>query len=240
VLVTGGASGIGAALVDSFAAQGASVTFLDVADDDATKVVRRNATATTPPRYLHCDVTDVSALQSIIEAAVAQHGPVRVLVNNAANDDRHDWKSVTSEQWDARMAVNLKHHFFAIQAVAEEMANAGGGSIINFSSIAWMLGLGGMPAYVSAKAAVIGLTRSFARDLGERDIRVNCVLPGWVMTDRQRDLYMTPQAEEALLRDQCIPRLILPEEVAALVLFLAADESAACTAQSFVIDRGWT
>lgn len=241
VLITGGASGIGAALVDAFCAQGAIVSFIDIADQDADAVSHRNAArGFDRPRYLRCDVTDTDALKASVADAISQAGPITALINNAAHDERHDWRTLTSSEWDARMAVNLKHQFFTIQATADHMARAGGGSIVNFSSIAWLLSLGGMPVYVAAKAAVVALTRSFARDLGTDNIRVNCVLPGQVMTPRQRALYVTPEVEQSLMEKQCIARPILPEEVASLVLFLAADDSAACTSQSFIIDRGWT
>lgn len=240
VLITGGADGIGAALVDAFCGQGARVTFLDIDASHAARTVERAAGFGTRPCFVPCDITDSAALKSAIAGAIERDGPVRVLVNNAANDARHDWRTLTPEAWDAIQAVNLKHLFFAIQAVADSMAAAGGGSIINFSSIAWVLGLGGMPGYVSAKSAIVGLTRSFARDLGPSNIRVNAVLPGWIITQRQRELYLTPEAEARLMEDQCLKRILLPADVAPLVLFLADDGSAACTSQSFTIDGGWT
>ncbi|WP_326522798.1 SDR family NAD(P)-dependent oxidoreductase [Sphingomonas sp.] len=239
VVVTGGADGIGAALVEAFCAQQALVTFLDIDDARAAATVERAAAGGTVPHFVHCDVADVPALRSALAEAEARDGAVRVLVNNAANDARHDWREVTPESWDAGLAVNLRHQFFAIQAVADGMAMAGGGSIINFSSISWKLGMGGMPAYTTSKSGVIGLTRSFARDLGPANIRVNAVLPGWIMTRRQRELYLTPEGEEKLLADQCLKRVLMPADVAPLVLFLADDASAACTAQSYVIDGGW-
>jgi NAD(P)-dependent dehydrogenase (short-subunit alcohol dehydrogenase family) len=168
-----------------------------------------------------------------------QLGPIRVLVNNAAHDERHSIESVTPEYWDDRFAVNLRHQFFAAQAVAPGMAAAGGGSIINLGSTSWMVGQGGMPAYLSAKAAVAGLTRALARDFGPKHIRVNSVVPGWIMTERQIALWLTPEGEQELLRRQCLKRKLKPEDVARMVLFLASDDSDACTSQAFIVDGGW-
>ncbi|MBC7812937.1 MAG: SDR family oxidoreductase [Burkholderiales bacterium] len=240
VLVTGGADGIGAALVESFCRQHAVVTFFDIDDDLANDTVERiSALGLSRPQYRRCDVTDTSALQAEIALVVAECGPIHVLINNAANDERHNWACVTSTEWDRLMDVNLKHHFFAIQAVAPGMASSGGGSIINMSSISWQLGMGGMPCYVAAKSAIIGLTRSFARDLGGLNIRVNTVLPGWIMTRRQIDLHKTPEGVTKLLASQCLKRELTPEDLAPMVLFLASDDSRACTNQSFVVDGGW-
>jgi NAD(P)-dependent dehydrogenase (short-subunit alcohol dehydrogenase family) len=238
-LITGGATGIGETLVEEFSAQGAIVSFLDKNEDAGRALDERVARSSGAAHFVACDLTDVPALQSSVETAIAAHGPVRVLVNNAANDERHCWRDITAEDWDRSLQVNLRHQFFAIQAVADSMAAAGGGSIIDFSSISWMLGMAGLPAYVTAKSAVIGLTRSFARDLGSMEIRVNCVIPGWIITDKQRELYLSPMAEEKLLEEQCLKRLLLPTDVARMVLFLAADDSAGCTGQSFVVDGGW-
>lgn len=240
VLITGGGDGIGAALVEAFCEQEALVTFLDINDAAATATVSCVAKkGLNPPKFLHVDVTDTAALKSAIAESISDRGPIRALINNAASDDRHGWESVTPEYWDQRIAVNLKHHFFAIQAVAQPMAEAGGGSIVNFSSISWQLGMGGMPCYVAAKAAVIGLTRSFARDLGPFNIRANAVLPGWVLTQKQIDRYLSPEAERKLMESQCLKRRLVPDDVAPIVLFLASDASSACTNQSFTIDGGW-
>jgi NAD(P)-dependent dehydrogenase (short-subunit alcohol dehydrogenase family) len=240
VLVTGGGSGIGAAIVEQFAMQGSRVAFLDVADEASLALVENLITRCAhAPVFLHCDLRDIAALK-IAVAQVEKHlGPVRVLVNNAASDDRHNFADVTPEYWDERMAVNLKHQFFATQAVAPQMATAGGGSIINMSSIAWMIPSTGLPAYVTAKAGIVGLTRTLARELGDNDIRVNCVLPGAIMTERQRRLWMTPDYLAEIMQRQSLKRELLPEEVARLVLFLAADDSNGITNQSFVIDGGW-
>ncbi len=237
VLITGGASGIGASLVAHFAAQGALVAFLDIADDAAAALVDSVAAAGHPaPRYLHCDLRDIDALR----AAIAQVGPVTVLVNNAAHDQRHAWQTVTPEYWDERQAVNLRHQFFAIQAVAPGMIAAGGGSILNFGSISWRNKQGGMPAYTTAKAAIEGLTRGFASDLGPHRIRVNCVIPGWVMTERQIALWVTPESEADIARNQCLPDKVMPADLARMALWLAADDSRMCTAQAWVVDAGWT
>jgi len=240
VLVTGGGSGIGAAIVEQFALQGARVAFLDVADEASSRLVEDlRARCPHPPVFLLCDLTDIAALKAAVSQVEAQLGPVRVLVNNAASDDRHSFAEVTPEYWDERMAVNLRHHFFTIQAVAPRMAAAGGGSVINMSSIAWMIPSTGLPAYVTAKAGIVGLTRTLARELGASNIRVNCVLPGAIMTERQRRLWMTPDYLAEVMQRQSLKRELMPEEVARLVLFLAADDSAGITNQSYVIDGGW-
>ena len=239
VFVTGGASGIGATEVEHFAAQGARVAFVDVADAPAQALATRLRTDGHPePFYQTCDITDTAALRRAIADAAARLGPITVLVNNAANDQRHRWEDMTPEYWDERMAVNLKHQFFAIQAVAPMMREAGGGSIVNFGSISWHLGQGGMPAYTTAKAAVEGLTRGMACDLGPDNIRVNCVIPGWVMTERQVTLWLTPEAEAELMRAQFLKRKVMPEDVARLVLWLAADDSRLCSGHLWFADGG--
>ena len=239
VFITGGASGIGAEEVTQFTRQGAKVAFVDIADDAANTLVETLREAGHPtPRYQHCDLRDIAALQAAIAEAAAALGPVTVLVNNAANDQRHDYQNVTVDYWDERMATNLRHQFFAIQAVAPMMRAAGGGSIINFGSISWHTNSGGMPAYTTAKAAVEGLTKGMARDLGPDRIRVNTVIPGWIMTQRQIDLWLTPDVEEQLLRAQCPKTKLVPEDVARMVLWLAADDSSMCTSQLWVVDGG--
>jgi NAD(P)-dependent dehydrogenase (short-subunit alcohol dehydrogenase family) len=240
VLITGGAGGIGASMVEHFAAQGARVAFLDIADTAAHRLVGEVEAAGRPrPLYLHTDVTDTDALRAAIHAAGEQLGPFHVLVNNAAHDERHRWQDVTPEYWDQRIAINLKHQFFAIQAVAPAMITAGAGAIVNFGSTSWRLGNGGMPAYTASKAGVEALTRSFARDLGEHRIRVNTVLPGWVMTERQLSLWMTPEAEQVRSAGQCIKDRLYPPDMARLVLWLAADDSRMATNQTFCVDGGW-
>lgn len=229
VLVTGGASGIGALIVDAFVAQGADVCFLD-RDEKAAEQVARETGAT----FALCDLRDISSLQ----AAIGALGRFDVLVNNAARDDRHDWQDVTPEYWDERMATNLRHMFFAIQAVAPGMIEAGGGSIINLGSNSWWEASGGFPAYTTAKSAVHGLTRTMARDLGGSRIRVNTVVPGWIMTDRQKELWATPKALEAHRARQCLPDLIEPVYVARMVIFLASDDAAMCTASNYMVEAG--
>lgn len=239
VFVTGGASGIGAAEVTHFAQQGARVAFVDVADDAAEKLIATLAETGQPaPFYQHCDLKDIGALRTAIAEVGRRLGNITVLVNNAANDQRHEWQDVTPEYWDERLATNLRHQFFAIQAVAPMMRAAGGGSIINFGSISWHSNQGGMPAYTTAKAAVEGLSKGMARDLGVYGIRVNTVIPGWIMTERQITLWLTPEAEEDLLRMQCLKQKLVPDDVARLVLWLGADDSRMCTAQLWVVDGG--
>ncbi len=240
VLVTGGGSGIGASIVEQFALQCAKVAFLDIADEASSALVNElRPQCTHSPLYLHCDLMDIPALKAAIAQVESQLGPVRVLVNNAASDDRHKLADVTPDYWDERMSVNLRHQFFATQAVAPGMAKAGGGSIINMSSIAWMIPSTGLPAYVTAKAGIVGLARTLAKELGAANIRVNCVLPGAIMTERQRRLWMTPEYLAEIMHHQSLKRELIPEEVARLVLFLASDDSAAITGQSYVIDGGW-
>jgi NAD(P)-dependent dehydrogenase (short-subunit alcohol dehydrogenase family) len=191
------------------------------------------------PIYLHCDLTDITALKRAIQEAERELGSIRVLVNNAANDDRHKYGDVTPEYWDQRMNVNLRHQFFAIQAVSEGMARTGGGSIINMSSISWMIRATGLPAYTTAKAGILGLTRTMARELGSANIRVNCISPGAIMTERQRRLWMTPDYIAEIIRCQSLKRELMPEDVARLVLFLASEDSSGITGQNFIIDGGW-
>lgn len=239
VLVTGGASGIGAEHVAQFARQGAKVAFLDISDEAAAALIAGlQAEGLAPPVYLRCDLRDIAALQAAVAEVVRRLGPIEVLVNNAANDTRHRWEDVTVEYWDERMANNLRHQFFAIQAVAPMMRDAGGGSIINFGSISWHTNGGEMPAYTTAKAGVEGLTKGMARDLGGFGIRVNCVIPGWIMTQRQIDLWLTPEAEANLIRAQCLKTKLVPEDVTRMVLWLASDDSRMCSAQLWVVDGG--
>lgn len=233
VLVTGGASGIGASIVEHFAAQGARVAFLDLDADAGAAQAKR-----TGAHFERCDLRDIAALREAVARAAERVGPIAVLANNAARDDRHRLEDVTPEYWDERMATNLRHQFFAAQAVAPGMVAAGGGSIVDFGSVSWRIGQGGMPAYTTAKAAVEGLTRSLARDLGPHGIRVNTVIPGWIMTERQKALWLTPEAEAERARMQCIPDQLVPADVARLVLWLAADDSRMCTNQCWVVDGG--
>jgi D-xylose 1-dehydrogenase len=239
VFITGGASGIGASEVTHFAEQGAKVAFVDINDEAGTALAASLRDAGHPEAfYQHCDLRDIGALRRAISTAADRLGPITVLVNNAANDQRHNWEDVTVEFWDERMATNLRHQFFALQAVVPMMRTAGGGSIINFGSISWHTNHGDMPAYTTAKAAVEGLTKGMARDLGPHRIRVNTVIPGWVMTQRQLDLWLTPEAEANLLRAQCLKEKVYPPDLARMVLWLASDDSRMCTAQLWVVDGG--
>ena len=239
VFITGGGSGIGAAEVSNFAAQGARVAFVDIADEPSQALVAQLKSQGHPePFFQHCDIRDIPALQAAIGTAADKLGPITVLVNNAAHDQRHKWQEMTPDYWDDRMAVNLKHQFFCIQSVAPMMEKAGGGSIINFGSISWHALQGNMPAYTTAKAAIEGLTKTMARDLGAANIRVNCVIPGWIMTQRQIDLWLTPEAEENLMKVQCLKQKVQPADVARLVLWLASDDSRMCSAQLWVVDGG--
>ena len=239
VLVTGGASGIGATLVEEFAAQEASVGFIDIDVAAGQALASRLSGLRHAPVFIAADVTDIKALEAAIAGVRTHCGPITVLLNNAANDRRHAVGDTTSESWDAGIAVNLKHQFFAAKNVVADMKAAGGGSIVNFGSISWMLKQGGMPVYTTSKAAIQGLTRSLARDFGAFNIRVNTLVPGWVMTEKQERLWVDERAREEIARGQCINRPLLPEHIAHMALFLAADDSAMCTAQDFVVDGGW-
>ena len=241
VFVTGGATGIGASIVEHFCAQGSKVSFVDINKEAGVALVKTMAgKGYAAPRFIECDITNVENLQSAIADVIATDGAILTLVNNAANDDRHKLEDVTSEYSDDRMAINIKHQLFATQAVAGPMADAGGGTIINIGSITYIIGQGGMPCYSLAKSAVIGLTRSLAADLGPKNIRVNVVIPGWIITERQQDLWLTAESEADILEKQCIKRLLRSEDVAGPVLFLASDNSAGCAAQSFIVDGGWS
>lgn len=240
VLVTGGGSGIGAAIVERFCEQGSRVSFIDLDDEASRQLIERiGQKGGGMPRYLRCDLRDIDALRQAVETVTKADGPVRALVNNAARDDRHAIDEVTPEYFDDRIAVNLRHHFFATQAVYPGMAAAGGGSIINMGSVTWMIGQGGMPIYSASKSAIVGLTRSFARDLGPKNIRVNSVLPGWIMTERQVENWLTPEGEAELMERQCLKRKLGPDEIAKVVLFFAADDSGICTNQNYIADGGW-
>jgi NAD(P)-dependent dehydrogenase (short-subunit alcohol dehydrogenase family) len=240
VIVTGGASGIGEAIVEAFARQQARVIFLDIQDKAAETLIQRLEKAGCAlVKYFHCDLTDIGALQKIMGEVLQSFPPVDILVNNAGNDTRHAIDEVTSEYWDRCMQVNLKHQFFMAQAVLPGMRQAQRGAIINMSSIGWIIPSTGMPIYVTAKAAVVGMTRTLAHEVGVDGIRVNAILPGAILTDRQRELWFTEEYKQQILSRQAIKRMILPEEVAKLILFLGSDESLAITNQSFIIDGGW-
>lgn len=240
VLVTGGATGIGESLVRHFAHQGARVAFLDLQDEPAIALRNELSVAgCAAPLYLHCDLTNIEALRESVRRVLAAFGTIDVLVNNAGHDQRHKTEDFTPDAWDHCLQQNLKHYFFCIQAALPAMKAAGRGSIINMSSISWMIPSTGLPAYVTAKAGIVGLTRTLAHELGPHGIRVNAVLPGAIATERQKKLWYTPEYKTEILGRQALKRDILPEDVARLVLFLAADDSSAITNQSYVVDGGW-
>jgi D-xylose 1-dehydrogenase len=239
VIVTGGGSGIGEAIVRAFARQNAKVGFLDINKPASEAVAADLAEKGATVRFEHCDLTDVEALRRSIAAIRAELGPVSVLINNAAHDERHRTEDVTPEYWDNRVAVNLRHQFFCAQAVLEDMKAAQDGVIINFGSVSWMVGQGGMAAYTASKSAVLGLTRSLARDFGSYNIRVNAIAPGWIMTQRQIDLWLTPEGEKELMERQCLKRKLVPADIAKVAVFMASEEASACTNQHYVVDGGW-
>lgn len=240
VIVTGGASGIGEAIVEGFAMQRATVIFLDIQDAAAEQLIRRLESSGCPaPNYYHCDLTDIDALQETIHQLLRRFGTVDILVNNAGDDTRHSIAEVTAASWDRLMAINLKAQFFMAQSLIPAMQKMKRGSIINLSSISWIIPSIGMPVYVTAKAAIVGMTRTLAHELGADNIRVNCVLPGATLTERQKRLWLTEAYQAEIINSLALKRMILPEEVARLILFLAADDSAAITNQGYVIDGGW-
>jgi NAD(P)-dependent dehydrogenase (short-subunit alcohol dehydrogenase family) len=240
VIITGGAQGIGASAVEHFALQGSRVAFIDLADEASQSLIHHlTSRCAHPPLYLHCDLTDIPALQHAIAKISRKLGTPHVLINNGASDERHPFEEVTPDDWDRRMALNLRHQFFAAQAVAPAMKSAHAGSIINMSSIAWIIPTQNTMVYNMAKAGVVALTRSLAHDLGPYNIRVNAILPGSVLTEKQKRLYVTSEYEQHLMQVQSLKRHVLPADVARLMLFLAADDSSAITNQSHIIDAGW-
>ncbi|MHB8815870.1 MAG: SDR family NAD(P)-dependent oxidoreductase [Steroidobacteraceae bacterium] len=239
VLVTGGGSGIGEAIVRQFAAQQAKVAFIDIAVEPSRALVRELESAGTSVHFEPCDLTDIPAMQRSVAAIRKSLGPILVLVNNAAHDERHATEEVTEAIWDSRIAVNLKHQFFCAQAVIPDMKAAGKGSIINLGSISWIIGQGGMAGYTASKSAVLGLTRSLARDFGVYGIRVNAVAPGWIMTKRQLEKWVTPEGEAEIVARQCLKRKLEPSEVAKVIVFLASEEASAVTNQHYIVDGGW-
>ena len=240
VFITGGGSGIGESLVAEFAAQGALVAFVDIAVEASEALCRRLAEAgMTAPLFRHCDITDIASLQAVMAELAGKLGDFDILVNNAANDQRHQAQDVTLEYWNERIAINQRPMFFTCQAVFEGMKRKGGGSIINVSSISWHMKSGGYPVYATTKAAVVGLTRGLARDYGAHNIRVNTVTPGWVMTQRQIELWVDDAAEAEIKKSQCLPNKLMPQDIAAMVLFLASDDGAMCSSQEFIVDAGW-
>jgi NAD(P)-dependent dehydrogenase (short-subunit alcohol dehydrogenase family) len=235
VFVSGGGSGIGAAFVRAFAGQSCKVAFIDIAEALSRSLAAELGAAV---RYWPCDVRDIGALRTAIAEAGKAFGAIRVLVNNAASDDRHQFDDVTPEYWDDNQAVNLRHHFFAAQAVATQMEGAGGGAIINLGSVSWMRGRPALAGYTTAKAAINGLTRTLARELGTRNIRVNCIVPGAIATERQRALWLSPEQEQKFIEQQCLKFRLSEEDVARTALFLASDEARGITGQNLIVDAG--
>jgi len=239
VLVTGGASGIGAAFVTHFAQQGARVVFLDVDADAAQALLDGLGEVRHRPLFIACDLTDLDALQAAIAQARAHAGPIAVLVNNAANDVRHDFAATTAADFERSVAVNLRHQYFATQAVVADMKALGGGSVICLGSTSWMIKNGGYPMYTMAKAAVHGLVAGLARELGQHRIRINCLVPGWVITEKQQRLWLDEAGEAEIARAQCLPGHVLADDLARAALFLAADDSRMLTAKDIIVDGGW-
>ncbi len=241
VFISGGASGIGANLVEAFCLQQSKVAFVDIQDDEAEKLIEKisklkNASV---PRYFHCNLVEIDTLKKVIETVRHEFGPVGALINNAASDTRHEFESVTEEYWNERININLRHSFFAAQAVHAHMKELGGGSIINFGSMSWYECQGGMTGYTTSKAGLEGMTRGLARDLGADRIRINTLIPGWVMTERQLRDWVDESTKEEIQRSQCLKGQLMPEDISAMALFLASDDSKMCTAQNFIVDGGW-
>lgn len=236
VVVTGGAAGIGEAITRNFVSQGARVGVLDL---DVARGERLAADLGQAVRFVACDVTDIDGLKAAIQAVRDAFGPVDCLVNNAAHDERHATLEVTEAYWDGRIAVNLKHQFFAAQAVLPDMMAKKAGSIVNLGSCSWIIGQGGMAAYTASKSAVLGLTRSLARDFGEHGVRVNALAPGWIMTERQLELWVTPETEKSIYENQCLKRRLVPDDIARVVLFLCSEDASAITNQHYIVDGGW-
>jgi NAD(P)-dependent dehydrogenase (short-subunit alcohol dehydrogenase family) len=239
VLVTGGASGIGAAIVEAFVGQGAAVGLLDRDAAGGAALAARLAEAGGRVQAEAVDLGDTEALRAAVGRVRDGLGPITVLVNNAGHDERHATLEVTPEYFDGRIATNLKHQFFASQAVLPDMQAAGGGSIICMGSISWMAGFGGMAVYTASKSAVLGLVKSLARDFGPDGVRVNSIAPGWIMTERQLSLWLTPEADAMRAERQCLKRRLVPEDIARVALFLSSEEASAVTGQSYVVDGGW-
>ena len=238
VIVTGGASGIGATIVEHFLQQDCKVAFLDKENELGNKLSEKLDYYKYKPVFKYCDLKNIKLLRKSIEEISDELGSISILVNNAANDERHHIDDVTEEFWDERMHINLRHYFFASQIAYKDMKKLGSGAIVNIGSFSWILNQGNMPGYTTAKSAIMGLTRSLARDLGVYNIRVNCVVPGWIITERQKKLWLTPEAEKIQIERQCIKRMLMPEDIAKPVLFFASEQSSGCTAQNYIVDGG--
>lgn len=241
VFITGGATGIGASLVEAFCFQRSKVVFVDIQDEPAEQLVAKlaNSDDATTPHYFHCDLIEIEVLRDVIRRVGAEIGPIGVLINNAASDTRHDFRTVTEEYWNQRINLNMRHSFFAIQAVYEGMKAQGGGSIINLGSMSWYECQGNMTGYTTSKAGLEGMTRGLARDLGADNIRINTLVPGWVMTERQLRDWVDETTAADINRSQCLKSRLMPEDISAMALFLASDDSKMCTAQKFIVDGGW-
>jgi NAD(P)-dependent dehydrogenase (short-subunit alcohol dehydrogenase family) len=240
VFITGGGSGIGASIVEHFCEQNSEVYFIDINEEASNKLVSECKNKKLAiPNFIKCDLLNIKDLQDVISKIISEKGPIEILINNAANDERHKIENVTEEYWNERMNINLRHYFFTVQSVREAMIKNKSGVIVNIGSASWMIGQGGMAAYTAAKSGVVGLTRSFARDLGEYNIRVNSVVPGWTITERQLEKWLTPESEADMMKKQCIKKRLMPSDISKAVLFFSSDQSSGCTNQSYVVDNGW-
>ena len=239
VFITGGGSGIGASIVEHFCEQNSEVYFIDINEEASNKLVSECKNKKLAiPNFIKCDLLNIKELQNTISKIISEKGPIEILINNAANDERHKIEDVTEEFWNNRMNINLRHYFFTVQSVREAMIKNNSGAIVNIGSASWMIGQGGMAAYTAAKSGVVGLTRSFARDLGEYNIRVNSVVPGWTITERQLEKWLTPESEADMMKKQCIKKRLMPSDISKAVLFFSSDQSSGCTNQSYVVDNG--
>jgi NAD(P)-dependent dehydrogenase (short-subunit alcohol dehydrogenase family) len=239
VFITGGGSGIGASIVEHFCEQQSKVFFIDINEEESQKVIKICSNKKfSIPTFIKCDLKNIKETQSVIYKTIKDNGPINILINNAANDQRHTIDEVTEEYWEDRINVNLKHFFFTIQAVKKSMIENLGGAIVNMGSVSWMMGEGGMPAYTTSKAAILGMTRSFARDLGPYNIRVNSVVPGSIATERQIKMWLTPEYKKLILDKQCLKRQLTPAEVAQVVMFYSSDQSSGCTNHYYMVDAG--
>ena len=239
VFITGGGSGIGASIVEHFCEQKSKVFFVDINEEESQKVIKVCTNKKLSiPNFIKCDLKIIKKIQNIIQKIIKENGPIQILINNAANDTRHSVDEVTEEYWEDRINTNLKHFFFTIQAVKKSMIENLGGAIINMGSVSWMMGEGGMPAYTTSKAGILGMTRSFARDLGPYNIRVNSIVPGSIATERQIKMWLTPEYKKFILDRQCLKRQLTPDDVAQVVLFYSSEQSSGCTNHYYMVDAG--